>query len=85
MKTTKQFKVGDKVMLRKDGLQLHSRSIPAYMGYTQATMDWRNSLSSFQTDRVEGTVTHAFKDSATVAFGGFSSHVYGYMLENSEA
>ena len=38
------FKVGDKVALRPDVLQRHSRSVPAHGGYTTEQFAWRDTL-----------------------------------------
>ena len=46
-----KLKVGDKVILRKDVLARHARSVPAHMGYTTAQFDWRDTL-----DKLEGKV-----------------------------
>lgn len=62
------FKVGDKVKVAGDALKKHSRSTPASMGYTQATMDWRSSIDSYK-GKV-GTVTQIFASGNTdVDFG----------------
>jgi hypothetical protein len=43
-KENTMFKVGDKVVLRPDVLQRHSRSVPAHMGYTREQFAWRDTL-----------------------------------------
>jgi len=56
--------VGDKVMLRKDVLARHARSVPAHLGYTTHQFSWRDRL-----DKLEGkvgTVTKVFDNSKHV-------------------
>lgn len=38
------FKVGDQVVLRSDILARHSKTVPAYAGYTTAQFAWRELL-----------------------------------------
>ena len=38
------MKVGDKVKLRGDVLQRHSKSVPAHRGYTPEQFKWRDIL-----------------------------------------
>ena len=38
------LKVGDKVKLRPDALQMHSRSLSTSPGYTHEQVEWRNTL-----------------------------------------
>lgn len=42
------MKIGEKVMLRKDVLQRHARSVPAHMGYTKEQFRWRAILASLE-------------------------------------
>jgi hypothetical protein len=42
------FKLGDKVKLRPDVLQRHSRSVPTHAGYTKEQFKWRDLLRKIQ-------------------------------------
>jgi len=55
---------GDRVKLVSDVLQRHSRSIPAYMGYTTAQFRWRDLLRSLEGKT--GVVTRVFPNSTHV-------------------
>ena len=67
---TELFKVGDKVRLRGDVLQRHSRSVPAHAGYTHEQFVWRDTLRglSGKTGKIERTFPHS--EHINVAFGG---------------
>lgn len=77
------FKKGDKVKITDDGLQKHSRSIPAHMGYTQETIDWRKKLSDIQDDNIVGTIERIFQNSThiNVLFNGKCFGVDEYMIQ----
>ena len=79
----KKFKVGDKVVVTLEGLQAHSRSVPAHMGYTRETMSWRRSLSKFRDKKTVGTVTKVFpsSDQINVDFDGEKMGVPSYMVK----
>lgn len=66
------FKVGDQVMLRKDVLSRHSRSVPAHAGYTREQFSWRAILRSLSEE--VGTVSRLFEGSkhANVDFDGLT-------------
>lgn len=78
------YKVNDKVRVTLEGLQAHSRSIPAYMGYTRETMSWRHGLSKLHDEGAVGVVERVSGDNLTVQF---PDHCYGvpdYMVEKVE-
>ena len=69
------FRVGDKVILRRDVLQRHARSIPAHVGYTPEQFQWRKTLGrllglddNFKQvgPPLVGTVSRLFEDSKHV-------------------
>lgn len=57
------FKIGDKVKLRDDVLQRHSRSIPAHAGYTTEQHQWRDTLTKLSGEI--GTVSRLFDNKHT--------------------
>lgn len=59
-----QFKVGDKVKLRDDVLQKHSRSVPAHMGYSREQFAWRKTLDGLIGET--GTISRLFDNSKHV-------------------
>lgn len=80
------FKKGDLVKISDNGLLLHSKSIPAHMGHSQATIDWRNSLSKIQNGNVVGIVERTFPNSShiNVIFDDICYGVDEYMLIKKE-
>ena len=80
------FKVGDKIKIADNGLQLHSRSIPAHIGYNQAMIDWRKQLHDIQKSGSIGTVELVFENSETINidFDGRLFGVYKYMITKVE-
>jgi hypothetical protein len=74
----RQYQVGDKVMLVTDALQIHSKSIPAHMGYTTYQFEFRDTLrkllglnASFEQGmhgRDVGTVVDVYGKRVTVKF-----------------
>ena len=50
------FNEGDQVTVTLEGLQEHSRSIPAQAGYSSETLRWRRLLSGFRDKEEVGTV-----------------------------
>lgn len=85
------YKVGDSVVITVDGLKKHSRSIPAHMGYSQATIDWRGKLSKLADAETVGTVERVFPggNNLNVDFDGYLTQVPSYMVkpaaDNSES
>ena len=57
-----EFSCGDKVVVTLEGLQEHSRSTPAHMGYTRETMSWRRTLSGLKDSGEAGTVVRTGED-----------------------
>ncbi len=83
LKIVRMFKKGDKVKISEDGLEIHSRSIPAHMGHTQETIDWRISLLEIKNASTIGEIERTFPNSAhiNVIFNGKCYGVDGYMIE----
>ncbi len=76
------FKVGDSVKISSDGLVKHSRGVPAHMGYSQATIDWRNSILKIEKAGLIGKVTRiASDDNINVEFDETCYGVDSYMIE----
>lgn len=65
------FKVGDEVTIHPKALVRHSRSIPAYMGYTTQQFSWRDTLRKLE-GKV-GKIERLFPDSkhVNVDFNGY--------------
>jgi len=61
LKTPNPYKVGDKVTLKEDVLQRHSRSVPPQAGYTKEQFAWRDVLGKL-IGKV-GTVSRILPDS----------------------
>lgn len=62
-----------KIILKKDALQVHSRSTPAYAGHSQATMDWRKSISDMMNEHgleFEVDTDYLFDNSFNVTIEG---------------
>lgn len=57
-------KIGDKVKLRDDCLQRHSRSVPPNMGYSPSQFKWRKTLNELLGEI--GTITLTFDNSKHV-------------------
>lgn len=70
----KSLKIGDKVKLREDVLQRHSRSVPAHMGYTHEQFLWRDTLGKLKGKG--GKIQRMFKDSSHVNVK-FGKHLIG--------
>ena len=64
IKQQNPFKVGDKVILRKDVLVRHARSVPAHMGYNKNQFSWRKTLDG--KEGVVGTISRIFPNSKHV-------------------
>lgn len=78
-----KFKKGDKVKISDDGLKIHSRSVPAHMGHTQDTINWRCSLLEIQIAGTVGEIERTFTNSTHVNVL-FNNQCYGvdeYMLK----
>lgn len=75
------YEVGDKVRVTLKGLQAHSRSIPAHMGYTRETMSWRHGLSKLHDEGAVGVVERVSGSNLTVQFPGICYGVPDYMVE----
>lgn len=73
-KDSPKFKVGDKVKLKDDVLQRHSRSVPAHAGYTREQFSWRDSLRKLKGKT--GTIERLFSNSKHVNVD-FDGHVIG--------
>ena len=58
------FKIGDKVKLRDDVLQKHSKSVPAHMGYSREQFAWRKTLDGLSGET--GTISRLFDNSKHV-------------------
>ena len=58
------FKIGDKVKLRDDVLQKHSKSVPAHMGYAREQFAWRKTLDGLLGKT--GTISRLFDNSKHV-------------------
>lgn len=63
------FSKGNKVKLRSDALDRHSRSVPAHAGYTREQFSWRDTLGSLKGKT--GVIDRTFPDSqhVNVKFG----------------
>lgn len=79
----RSFKPGDAVMITTEGLQAHSRSIPASSGYSQTTINWRRELSARKGKRA--IVQRVFKGGGTDLEypDGYYVQVFDYMLEKA--
>lgn len=58
------FKAGDKVTLRSDVLQRHSRTVPAHVGFTTEQFAWRDTLRGLAGKT--GTIERTFENSKHV-------------------
>ena len=58
------FKKGDKVKLKKDVLEKHSKSVPAHSGYSKEQFSWRETLESL--DGEVGEIERIFPNSKHV-------------------
>lgn len=75
--------VGDLVKIKRDGMQLHANSIPAHLGYSLSTWEWRRLLSEIQESNVVGEITRVYGkgDQYNVRFDGYLYQIPNYMLE----
>jgi len=76
-----KIKMGDKVKLVDDVLPQHSRSVPAYMGYTTEQFRWRDTLKKLKGQ--VGFVERVFpnSDHVNVQFGETLIGIESSMLE----
>lgn len=76
-----------KIVIKKDALELHSRSIPARMGHSQDTMNWRNSISKMLDNSEDRTfevcTSHLFDSSFNVVnpHSQYAIQIPDYMVE----
>lgn len=55
------LKAGDLVMLKKDALAIHSKSVPAHCGFTHEQFQWRDTLRKL--DGFVGEIERIFEGS----------------------